>query len=305
MNNLNTIEELPEIVKSKNPIKPSTLSKSRSLLDTSLYYNQLINIEKPNESSYMLTKKHISEKKNFRFNEENNLNNMKDDLKFITNSFIKRELLSIIESPKKKQFNQGEGKISMTSSLYSAKTNNESNKRTSKSTFDKSLTSQFNKQQLHSQKKSSCIIPLVDKRFKFLQRKSNQSNSQLLPNDSEEFTLNLKNQGSINNSKTSNSNRVGAFNLIKSISTSDIKTIPLTISKQESSIKEKVEDIALKIAEKKLKNEKNIENLKAKMATKREYKEIVGIKRKIRSKIYRLLSSNTIFVCDDLLHNIV
>jgi hypothetical protein len=78
----------------------------------------------------------------------------------------------------------------------------------------------------------------------------------------------------------------------------------LTSFRNETMTKSKLDEIQLKIEEKNKKNDKNLEKIKVKFIKKREFQDIVSSKRKIRSKIYQLLSSNTIFVCPDLIQKI-
>ena len=51
--------------------------------------------------------------------------------------------------------------------------------------------------------------------------------------------------------------------------------------------------------------DKNKENLKLKLQRKRENQEMISVKRRIRGKLYNLLTTNTLFVCDDLVQKLV
>jgi hypothetical protein len=299
MNSLVTIEELPEIegnrlilksrrsryLKPKSLLYPinSTLQGSEKTIERPLYSGKLSNISKSKDTKEM--KNGVTTDS---FNRDGSIKNI---------------------------------------SLSKHKTSID-NKATNSSTICSYITNSESKYG----KKISNLIMFKDKHEESMKNGMSKCSSEILPIKKQslytlskgETLLFSPNESSFNEDLNNNVNSESTFKLIRQLKNQillnkveknkmkkdnskgglSLNNIDVSNKKEDVS-KDKNKNMKVKLIEKMKQNDKNKENLKLKLQRKRENQEMIGVKRRIRGKIYNLLSTNTLFVCDNLVEKLV
>ena len=183
-------------------------------------------------------------------------------------------------------------------------------------------------------KKISNLIMFKDKHEESMKNGMSKCSSEILPIKKQslytlskgETLLFSPNESSFNEDLNNNVNSESTFKLIRQLKNQillnkveknkmkkdtskgafSLNNIDVSNKKEDvSKDKNKNKNMKVKLIEKMKQNDKNKENLKLKLQRKRENQEMIGVKRRIRGKIYNLLSTNTLFVCDNLVEKLV
>jgi hypothetical protein len=299
MNNLVTIEELPEIegnrlvLKSRRSryLKPkcllypinSTIQGSEKTLERRLYSGKLSNISKSKDTK---------------------------DMKcgVTTDSFNRDSSLKNNSLSKYKTSIDNKGTNSSTICSYITNSDSKYGKKISNLIMFKDKHEESIKNGMS--KCSSEILPIKKQSLYTLSKgetllfSPNESsfNEDLNNNVNSESTLKLIRQ--LKNQILINKNNKNKINKDSSKGGYSLNNIDVSNKKEDVS-NDKNKKMKVKLLEKMKQNDKNKENLKLKLQRKRENQETIGDKRRIRGKIYNLLSTNTLFVCDDLVEKLV
>ena len=289
------VEELPEI-----EIRPTKIGytkgilKPKSMSSTFLFKNNNIAEDKISKES---DKNILTASKLFLNNtkmKDTFLRKSKLDSKNSTKSVKIESIYSNCNSLFKKNFLQkSEGNKTAYTSILSANTEIKS-KKESRTNFNFDLIENLNI--------SKIAKPVLEKTNNKINNKSITDDAYYLKNNKlkkdEIISIN-----EIDNDNLKSERIKSSFKLIKkSQSTNDFQALQRII---KQGTVEKTQDIIQKMEEKTQKTEKNIQIMKQKLIKKNEFNKNISVKRKIRSKICKLLSTNTVFVCEQLIHKLV